>query len=353
MYALTPYPITPIGNFIGTVLALLPLLSQIRKLSPAVWGYAVWIAIYDFITFVDTIIWHNNVNIVVPVWCDITSKLLTGVPIGTRACAFIICLDLFRMTRLRGTIDKSKAQKRRETIYKLLLTIGLPILIMALYIIVQPIRFGISEEQGCGPGIYSYVGYIIWYAPPIALSFGCAILAPLTLRTFLRHRREMHEFLTNDQDYTYNRYTRLMLIACLDTIFNLPVIIVGVAVDILQGGSSPLNYPYVSWKNVHYEAFPGLNLSSIETIPASEWSTDKWNVFSTKWNEWVYVFHAVIFFALFGTTPEMRRYYQRAFWFIPEHCGYKKRSVSELETISDVVFSSNGAQPTSTRTANE
>ncbi len=51
MYALTPYPITPIGNFIGVVLALLPLISQIRKLSLAVWGYALWIAVDNFQMF--------------------------------------------------------------------------------------------------------------------------------------------------------------------------------------------------------------------------------------------------------------------------------------------------------------
>ncbi|KLO04332.1 fungal pheromone STE3G-protein-coupled receptor [Schizopora paradoxa] len=353
MYALTPYPITPIGNFIATILALLPLLSQIRKLSPAVWGYAVWIAIYDFITFVNTTIWHDNVNIVVPVWCDITSKLLTGVPIGTRACAFIICLDLYRMTRLRGSIDKNKAQKRRDTMYRLSLIIGFPMLIMALYIIIQPIRFGVTEELGCGPGIYSYVGYIIWYAPPIVHSLGCAILAPLTLSTFLRHRKEMDEFLTNDQEITYNKYSRLMFIACLDTIFNLPVLIIGVATDASEGKTDPLNYPYISWKNVHDEAFPGLNLSSIVQTPASVWSADRWDIFTTKWNEWIYVFHAVTFFALFGTTPEMRRYYRRAFWFIPERCGYKRRQTSELETLSTVAFTSNPVQVASSRTANE
>ncbi len=63
MYALTPYPITPIGNFVGVVLALLPLISQIRKLSLAVWGYALWIAVNNFQTFVNTIIWHDNVPI--------------------------------------------------------------------------------------------------------------------------------------------------------------------------------------------------------------------------------------------------------------------------------------------------
>ncbi len=75
MYALTPYPITPIGNFMGVILALLPLISHIRKLSLAVWGYALWIAVYCFQMFVNTTVWHNNVNIVVPVWCDIGEGL--------------------------------------------------------------------------------------------------------------------------------------------------------------------------------------------------------------------------------------------------------------------------------------
>ena len=77
MYTLTPYPLMPIGNFIGAVLALLPVISQIRKLSLAVWGYTLCIATYDFIIFVDSIIWHNNNNIVpsTNVRCDISEGL--------------------------------------------------------------------------------------------------------------------------------------------------------------------------------------------------------------------------------------------------------------------------------------
>ncbi len=75
MNGLTPYPITPIGNFLGVVLALLPLISQIRKLSFAVWGYAIWISVYCFQMFVNTIIWHDNFNVVAPVWCDIGENL--------------------------------------------------------------------------------------------------------------------------------------------------------------------------------------------------------------------------------------------------------------------------------------
>jgi len=64
-------------------------------------------------------------------------------------------------------------------------------------------------------------------------------------------------------------------------------------------------------------------------------------VFITKWDEWVYVLHAVVFFVVFGTTPEMRQYYWSVLWFIPERCGYKRRRNSEVETLSDVAFNSN------------
>ncbi len=51
--------------------------------------------------------------------------------------------------------------------------------------------------------------------------------------------------------------------------------------------------------------------------------------------------------------PEMRQYYRSAFWFIPERLGYKRRRVSEAETVSDVSFNSNPGQQTETRfTAN-
>lgn len=135
-----------------------------------------------------------------------------------------------------------------------------------------------------------------------------------------------------------------MVIACLDTAFNLPVLIAISVVDILEGKRSSLNHPYISWKNVHDGAgglAPGISLSSILQVPASGWSSDEWNLFEVKWDEWIYVLHAVTFFGVFGTTPEMRQLYRSTFWFIPERLGYKKRHVSEVETVSDVAFNSN------------
>jgi len=123
--------------------------------------------------------------------------------------------------------------------------------------------------------------------------------------------------------------------------------IITIVTSILQGKDDSLNYPYVSWKNVHDGAggsYPGLSLSSILQTPASEWSTDAWGVFWVKWNEWFYVLQALMFFGVFGTTPEMRQYYRSAFWFIPEQLGYKRRRVFQVETVSDVAFNSNPGQ---------
>ncbi len=158
----------------------------------------------------------------------------------------------------------------------------------------------------------------------------------------------MNEYLSSGQGATH-KYFRLMIIACLDTLLNVPVLIIIIVKNILQGKDSALNYPYVSWKNVHDGAggnFPGLSLSSIVQTPASEWSTNKWEVFTSKWDEWLYVLHAIIFFGVFGTTPEMRQHYRAAFWFIPERLGYKRRHISGVETLPDVVFGSNPGQQT-------
>jgi len=143
-----------------------------------------------------------------------------------------------------------------------------------------------------------------------------------------------------------------MIVACLDTILNLPLIVISIVTGILQGKDTTLNQPYISWKNVHDNGggnLPGLSLSSILQKPASVWSTDSWTVFIVKWNEWFCVLHAVIFFSLFGTTPEMRRYYRTAFWFIPERFGYKGRRGSEVQTVSDIAFDSDPGQQTGSR----
>ncbi|KLO05873.1 STE3-domain-containing protein [Schizopora paradoxa] len=327
MHALTPYPITPIGSFMGVVLALLPLTSHIRKLGLGVWGFALWTASANLILFVNTILWHNNVENTAPVWCDISTKLQFGANFGMAASSSAVSLHLYKMTHRRVFLETQR-QKRKTIAIELLVILVLPILLIAL--IVQPIRFQIMEEIGCVQVVYSYVAYITTYLPTILLGLPCLILAPLTMRTFQRHRKEMDEFLQSGQGITHSKYNRLMIMACLDVIL-VPTIIGVIVFNIVQGKNSPFNYPYVNWKNVHdgraeFKLFTGLSFSSVLQTPASVWSASPGIPFEVKWNEWFHVFVAVIFFAIFGTTPEMQRKYRAALWFVTKHIGYKRVS---------------------------
>lgn len=144
-------------------------------------------------------------------------------------------------------------------------------------------------------------------------------------------------------------FKRLLVIACLDTAFNLPVLILITVVSVVSGSNDSLNYPYISWKNVHDGAggnYPGLSLSSIIQVPASEWGIDGWTIFNVKWNEWLYVAHAIMFFSVFGTTPQMRKHYSAVLWFIPERFGYKRRSEDDPRRPSHsiIAFSPNPAE---------
>jgi len=101
-----------------------------------------------------------------------------------------------------------------------------------------------------------------------------------------------------------------MIIVCLDTAVNLPFLLVALVQDIASGKSNSANASYKSWENVHHglggNIPPELGLGTILQVPAANWSMDKWSVLSVKWDEWIFVFYAVVFFAVFGTTSEMK-----------------------------------------------
>ncbi|KLO09465.1 hypothetical protein SCHPADRAFT_565461 [Schizopora paradoxa] len=341
MSHLTPFPITPIGNLIGVVLALLPLASNIRKFSLGVWGYAIWNALYCLQTCVNTIIWRHNLNVIAPVWCDIVTKIQVGSGVGLRACSFVMCVRLNRVVRQRAHSDFS----RWTLLFEAFFVIGYPLIIMALQVIIQPVRFAIFEELGCIFQVYSYLSYLIYIGPYIVPSLCSVFLALRITRTLMRHHKEMNEIWSNHQDdhVTQNRYHRIILIACLDPFIGLAHVLATLASNSLQKTNNDLNHPYISWKFVHDglgENLSGLSLSSVLQFPESYWGSWVTLTFFVKWDEWIYVFHTVIFFGVFGTTPEMRRNYRSVLWLLAEHLGYKRQRVSETETTSKILFKS-------------
>ncbi|KLO14122.1 STE3-domain-containing protein [Schizopora paradoxa] len=337
MYPLTPYPLTPLGSFIGFVLSIAPLISHLNfhSRNTGIWMCALWIASMNMINFVDTIVWHNNVNIIIPVWCDIVTKFQSGAAIGLSACNMVLSLHLFRISRMRTAMPlNTKAQRRNTIIYDLALTLGVPIVVMALWIVVQPHRFEIREEIGCQSIADSYAAYVIFYVPQIAFSLTSVAFAPFTIVRFIRHRREMNEILSTDSNMTSRRCMRALTITYVTLLLNLPILAVLVT-TLIAGHESNLDRPSQSWSFVRYGW-----LSKIIQTTAETWGNDKWQVLAVKWNEWIYVVHGIIFFSIFGTTEEARISYRIIAANIWAKIGLRRR-VEDPTLTSEITFSSN------------
>lgn len=66
------YPLVPIANFIGCVLALVPLFHMDTRLwNTGVYVFVLWSFLACFQTAINTVVWSKDVEDRAPVWCDI------------------------------------------------------------------------------------------------------------------------------------------------------------------------------------------------------------------------------------------------------------------------------------------
>lgn len=66
-----PYPLFSVFAFIGFVVALIPLPWHLQALNAGTCLYMFWASMSSLIQFVDSIVWHNSIEKVAPIWCDI------------------------------------------------------------------------------------------------------------------------------------------------------------------------------------------------------------------------------------------------------------------------------------------
>jgi len=123
MNPLTPYPLTPLGCFAGVLMSLAPLPLQLQTWNTGVFSLGLWLAVLNLCRFVNTVVWHDNVNNVAPIWCDISEsfqfcifhvlskpqqnfyagiKVFTAGEVAVRACTLVICRRLYLITSSHG-----------------------------------------------------------------------------------------------------------------------------------------------------------------------------------------------------------------------------------------------------------
>ncbi|KAF9468421.1 GPCR fungal pheromone mating factor [Collybia nuda] len=287
----------------ASVLIVLP--WHWRAGNVATLSLVFWLFITNLIYGVDAIVWADNVEIIIPVWCDITTKLIVGANVALPAACLCICIHLERVASVRMA-RTNISDKRRRQIFEALVCFGLPLLIMALHYIVQGHRYDIIESYGCRPTTYfSVAGIFIVWLPPILLSIASLVFAALALRHFMQRRVSFAAHLTTTHSaLTTSRYLRLMLMSVLQMVWSLAITSYALWFTTI---SIPIR-PWTTWDDVHSDFLRVDTFLTIFTLPKIITS------FYILW--WTVPASTFIFVAFFAFGRDALDEYKKCFmWF--------------------------------------
>lgn len=105
-----------------------------------------------------------------------------------------------------------------------------------------------------------------------------------------------------DAELDESQFPRIFALGCFDALLTMPITIMIMVTNIVV--TVLLFNFYQGWTFIHSNWEPVI-------IPKSIWSTTKLGVFSVHWDEWINPFFALIYFTLFGLTPEARKGYRK------------------------------------------
>jgi len=195
--------------------------------------------------------------------------------------------------------------------------------------VVQGHRYDIWEDVGCYPttvntppayplsfvwgpviGLISVV-YCSTSLPPFFWIFSLIFHLVLTLREFMKRRAQFSQFISSNTSLTVNRYFRLMCLATTELVFNLPITLYGLYLNIT---SRPI-YPWKSWSDTHFDFF------TIDTFPAFLWRSNPVEAVNLELSRWSLILCAFLFFGFFGFADESRKHYRIAYWAVAKRFG--------------------------------
>ncbi|KAI0061262.1 fungal pheromone STE3G-protein-coupled receptor, partial [Artomyces pyxidatus] len=272
-------------SFIGFIVSIVPFYWHARGTNVGTCLFMFWSSLGCLNLFIDSCIWKGNTMDVAPVWCDISTRVLIAQNIGIPASILCITRRLYMLTDVSGG---TSIDKRREAFIDLGIGLGLPILEIGMYYIVQGHRYNIFEDVGCRPIIINtVVAFGLVYTWPLVISAVSVAYGLCAIYRFTRHSRELRALLSVDKT-NKGRNIRLILIAGADIFGSIPISIYNIYCD------STYISPWVSWRYLHSD------FSQVEQIPASVWKANSDMYAGIEETQWVTVACAFVFFTLFG-----------------------------------------------------
>jgi pheromone a factor receptor len=313
---------------IGFVISIVPLWWHLESWNVGTCMYMIWTALACLVHFVDSILWSGNAVNWAPVWCDISIRVQLAVDVAWPACGLCIIRRLYYIASPTA-VTTSQAEKRREMIVDLLITLGIPLLEVILAYIVAGHRFNIYEDYGCGPATWNTpLSYVLVYCWPLVIAVISACYGALTIRAFLKRRKQFRDLITANAHLTYSRYWRLIGLASLDFCLTVPLAIWSIVASALWGEVRP----WVSWEDTHW------GYSRVYQFPKVLLDQDPIVSYSLQTARWAAVLCAFVFFGFFGFADEAKKNYRLLASTVSKRLGYT--TFTESVGISDSMVKS-------------
>ncbi|KAK0454128.1 pheromone A receptor-domain-containing protein [Desarmillaria tabescens] len=147
----------PVASFFFVaVLAVLAFFRPVKS-NAALITLVLWSIVCNIIHGVDAVLWADNTNIHIPVWCDISSRILLASHIAFAGASLRVALDLEDASSARA-ISEDKYTKRVRRIFNVLLCFLVPM----IYVILREFPFPPHLSQW---GTYNQPRFILPISP--------------------------------------------------------------------------------------------------------------------------------------------------------------------------------------------
>ncbi|KLO16518.1 STE3-domain-containing protein [Schizopora paradoxa] len=308
------YPFFPIAFFLSFILVLVPLPWHLQAWNVGTVMYIVWTALACLNQFINSIVWRNDAIVRIAPYCDISIRFVVASSVAIPAASLTISRRLYHISRVQAVMQSAK-EKRREMIIDLSVCLGLPAFVTIIWYFVQGHRFDILEQVGCLPATFNTLpAYFLLWSWPLILGGISMVYCSMTLYHFLKRRREMNQFLSNNSMISFSRYFRLMALASMDAFLTVPLGTFAIIINVRQGVQ-----PWAGLADAHW------GFSRIDQVPALLWHLSQPTVISLYLNRVFVIVCALVFFSFFGFADECRKNYARLFWRVAGRFGFKPK----------------------------
>lgn len=224
-------------------------------------------------------------------WCDIIIKLQVGANVGLSCAVTNIVYNLHAILKADSVLPEFNSWVRITK--DLAISLGTPILVMALSYLIQVFRYGIARYNGCqnllSPTWVTTVLYTMWM---LIWSFIGAVYALLVLLVFFKKRKDVRDILhCTNSGLNLTRFARLLIFCFIIVLVMFPFSLYSFIQDLEQVGGS------YNFKSTHSKAL--------------------WNVIikfdpgKPVYNIWLYILMSYLVFLIFGLGTDALSMYGR------------------------------------------